>query len=134
EQPGNHLHVLWTGTAARQSAQSRVRPARGRRELSGHDLLAALCARRAARDHEPAAGRQREYLSDGSALEGHDAAHRHGRHRYGAIVLTRWLAHLLRVRSRWPSTSLCHGGEWWLGTAHQLQRRCLFDTGLVATR
>ena len=60
---GSHLHVLWAGAAARLSAQSRDRAARGRRQFSGHDLLAALCARRAARDHEPAAGRQRQHLS-----------------------------------------------------------------------
>ena len=50
-------------------AQHRDRPARDRRQLPRHDLCAALLARRPARDHEPAAGRQCQPLRDGPALE-----------------------------------------------------------------
>ena len=51
----------------------------GQREIVGNfpgmTFLAAFFARRPAGDHEPAAGRQFQPVRDGSALEGHYAAH-----------------------------------------------------------
>ena len=55
----------------------------GQREIVGNfpgmTLQPALLARRPARDHEPAAGRQFQSVRDGPALEGDDAADRHRR-------------------------------------------------------
>ncbi len=60
-------------------AQHRDRPARDRRQLSRHELRAALLAGRPARHHEPAGGRQRQPLRHGPALQGDDAADQHAR-------------------------------------------------------
>ena len=62
----------------------------GQREIVGNfpgmTLRAALFARRPARDHEPAAGRQFQSVRDGSALEADDAAHRHAGDRHRAVL------------------------------------------------
>ena len=78
------------GRPARLSAQYRNRPARDRRQLSGHELRAALLAGRPARGDESAGGQQRQHLRDGPALQGDDASHRHAGHRHCAVLLTRW--------------------------------------------
>jgi len=57
----------------------------GQREIvaiSGHDLCAALFTRWPARRDEPPAGRQRQSVRDGFALEGDDAIDRYGGDRY----------------------------------------------------
>ena len=106
---GDHLHVLRPGRAAGLSAQHRDRPARDRRQFPRHDVRAALLARRPARDHEPAAGRQLQPLRHGSALEGDDAADRHAGDRHRAVLFAGRHAHLLRVRSRRQPADLRHG-------------------------
>ena len=75
--------------AARLSAQHRDRPARDRRQFPRHDVRAALLARRPAHRHEPAAGRQRQYVRDGSALPADHAADRHAGDRHRALLLAR---------------------------------------------
>ena len=72
--------------------QHRDRPARGGRQFPGHDLRAAFFAGRPARDHEPAAGRQRQPVRDGPALEIDDAADRHAGDRHLAVLLAGWRA------------------------------------------
>ena len=125
-----------TGRAIPGSICSTSRPAQ--REIVGNfpgmTLLAALLARRPARDHEPAAGRQFQHLRDGPALEGDDAAHRHAGDRHRAVLFAGRHAHLLRVRPRRQAADLRHGRERRPGAAHQLRRRHLFDAGVVAAR
>ena len=122
------------GRSARLSAQHRDRPARDRRQLSGHELRAAVLARRSARGDELAGRQQRQHLRDGLALQGDDALDRHARDRYRAVLLTRWRETVFRVRPRRPSADLRHGRVRRSGAAHQLWRRLLFDPGLVAAR
>ena len=87
-----------------------------------------------ARDHEPAAGRQRQSVRDGSALEADDAAHRHAGDRHRAVLFAGRHAHLLRERPRRHAADLCDGGERRPGAAHQLRRGPSFDAGVVAAR
>ena len=96
----NYLYVVRAGRPARLSAEHRDRTARDRRQFSRHDLRSALFARRPARHHEPAAGRQRQPVRDGSALEADDAADRHAGDRHRTLLLAGWCAHLLRDRPR----------------------------------
>ena len=108
---GNHLHVVRAGRAARLPAQHRDRPARGGRQFPRHDVRAALLARRPARDHEPAAGRQLQHLRDGSALARHHEADRHRGDRHRAVLFAGRRAHLFRIRSRRPPADLRDGRQ-----------------------
>ena len=78
DQPGDHLHVLHRRSAARVPHEPRDGPARGGRRFPGHDVRAALLARRPARHHEPAGGGQLGDLRDGPALQADAPADRRG--------------------------------------------------------
>ena len=110
----------------------------GQREIvgnfPGHDLRAALFARRPARDHEPAAGRQSNLfvmdlrskrptrLTDTPAIDTAPSYSPDGKR----ICFD--------IRPRRFAADLHHGGERRAGAAHQLRRGPLFDAGVVAAR
>ena len=83
---GRHLYVLRRRRSEGAAAQHRERPARGGRQFSGHDLLAALLAGRAEDRDVAVAGRRDQSLRHGPALAHDDAAHRHQRHRHLALL------------------------------------------------
>ena len=86
--------------AARLSVQYRNETARDRRRFSEHDVFAALLARRAAGDHEPAIGRQCQHLR-ARPVEPHDAPAHHQRgDRHGSVLFPRRQPDRVRVRPR----------------------------------
>ena len=68
------------------------------------------------------------------AIKGHDAAHRHAGDRYRTVLLAGWVIYLFRVRPRRQAADLRDGRNRRAGTTHQLRRRRVFHTGLVAAR
>ncbi|CAA9318099.1 MAG: Tol-Pal system beta propeller repeat protein TolB, partial [uncultured Microvirga sp.] len=132
---GHHLHGAAPGrAAARPGDQPRDRGPPSRRQLPRHDLEPALLAERAEHRDEPAAGRQRQHLFDGSRLAHHDARHLDGRDRHLALVLAGWDADRVRERPRRPAADLCHGGRRPKRAPHRLRRRLVLAAGLVAAR
>ncbi len=108
--------------------------ARGGRQFPGHDLRPAFLAGWPAGDHEPAAGRQRQHLYDGSALAHDDAAHQHRGDRHLSLLFAGRQPDRLRKRPRRQAAALRHGRRRLRPDAHFLRRRFLFDARLVSAR
>src|SRR6185295_8162913 len=94
---GNYLYVVRGRYAAGLSLQYRDTAARDRRRISQYDVLAAVLARRAAGDHEPAVGSECEYLRARSQKPDNTAAHQYHRHRHGTVILARRRAYHIRI-------------------------------------
>ena len=84
---------------------------RGGRQLSRHDLLAALFAGRPEHRDVAVGGRHVQSLHDGSAHPHDDAPDRYRRHRHVAVLFARRLADRLRIRSRRRAADLCDERE-----------------------
>ena len=74
------------------------------------------------RDHEPAAGLERQSVRHGPALQADHAAHRHAGDRHRAVLFAGRPLHLLRERPRRHAADLCDAGGRRAGAAHQLRR------------
>ncbi|MNI59014.1 hypothetical protein D3C73_1141520 [compost metagenome] len=112
EPSGSDLHVLRRQPAARLSVATGNRAARSGRQFPGHDVLAALLSRWPEGHHEPAAGRQCQYLYYGPALANDDAPDLDGRNRYGTFLFAGWSENHFRKRPWRPSADLCDECRW----------------------
>ena len=100
DQSRDHLHVVHRRSAARVPHEPRDGTARDRRRFPGDDVRAALLARRPARHHEPAGGRQLDHLRDGPALEAEAPADAGHVDRHQPELLARRAADRVRNRPR----------------------------------
>ncbi len=83
---------------------------------------------------QPAAGRQRQHLYDGSALAADDPADRRRGDRHQPLLFAGRTADRLRIRPRRLAAALRHDRQRRQSAPHHLRAGHLFDAGLVAAR